>query len=47
MHIEHGSFTPLAMSATGGISKERQKLYARFSKMISEMRDVNYRMTAT
>ena len=40
MQIEHGSFTPLVMSVTGGMSRECRKFYVRLSEMISEKRDV-------
>ena len=47
MQIEHGSFTPLVTTATGGMSREYWKFYARISEMISEKCDVNYRAIAT
>ena len=33
MQIEHGSFTPLVMSATGGMCREFHKFYARLSEL--------------
>ena len=36
MQIEHGSFTPVVMSATGGMSKECQRFYFHLLEMISE-----------
>ena len=39
MQIEHGSFTPLVISATGAMSRECRNFYVRLSKMISEKRD--------
>ena len=42
MQIEHGSFTPVAMSATGGMSRECQRFYFHLSEMISEKHDINY-----
>ena len=47
MQTEHGSFTLLVMSATGGMSRECRKFYVRLSEMISEKRDVSYRTIAT
>ena len=47
MQIEHGSFTPLVISATGGMDRECQKFYVRLSEMVSEKRDVNCSTTAT
>ena len=47
MQIEHGSFTPLVMSATGGMSRECRKFYVCLSEMISEKRDVNYSTIVT
>ena len=29
MQVEHGTFTPLVMSATGGIGRESSKFYSR------------------
>ena len=42
VQIEHGSFTPLVMSTTAGMSRECRKFYGCLSEMISEKRDVNY-----
>ena len=47
MQIELGSFTPLLMSVTGGMSRECRKFYVRLSEMISEKRDVNHSTIAT
>ena len=47
MQIEHGSFTPLVMLATDGMSRECRKFYVRLLEMISEKRDCNYSTTAT
>ena len=41
MQIEHGSFTPLIMSAAGGMSRECRKFYVCLSEMISEKCDVS------
>ena len=43
----YGSFTPLVMSATGGMSRDCPKFYVRLSEMVSEKRDVNYSTIAT
>ena len=40
--IEHGSFTPIVMSATGGMARECSKFYSRLSEMIAEKRDQLY-----
>ena len=42
VHIEHGRFTALIISAAVGISRECRKFYTRLSEMVSEKRDVNY-----
>ena len=34
--IEHGSFTPIVMSATGGMARECSNFYSRLSEMIAE-----------
>ena len=41
LQVEHGSFTPLVMSATGGMGREGRRFYARLSEMLSE----NYSFT--
>ena len=40
--VEHGTFKPLAMSATGKIGRESSKLYLRLSELISEKREKKY-----
>ena len=40
--IEHGSFTPIVMSATDGMARECSKVYFRISEMITEKRDQSY-----
>ena len=35
MQVERGTFTPLVMSATGGIGRESSKFYSRLSELIS------------
>ena len=47
MQIEHGSFTPLVMSATGVMSRERRKCYVHLLETMSEKRDVSYSTIAT
>ena len=47
MQVEHGSFTPLVMSATGGMGRECQKFYNRLAEMISEKRNMDYSIIAT
>ena len=42
MEIEHGSFTPLVFSATGGYSRECRKFYKRLSAMIAEKEHSRY-----
>ena len=42
LQIEHGSFTPLVMSATGGMDRECKKFYARLAEMISYKRETSY-----
>ena len=37
--IEHGSFTPIVTSATGGMTRECSKFCTRLSEMITEKRD--------
>ena len=36
LKIEHGTFTPLVMSTTGGMSRESRKSSAHFSEIISK-----------
>ena len=46
LQIEHGSFTPRVMSATGGMSRECKKFYARLAEMISYKRGTSYGIIA-
>ena len=39
LNIEHGSFTPLVMSANGGMGRECRKVFSRLSEMIAEKRN--------
>ena len=45
--VEHGSFTPLVLSATGGMSRECKKFYSRLAEMICKKRKTNYNVTIT
>ena len=36
--IEHGSFTPIVMSATGGMARESKKFFSRLAAMIADKR---------
>ena len=47
LQVEHGSFTPLEMSATGGMSRECKKFYSRLAEMICKKRKTNYNGSAT
>ena len=42
LQIEHGSFTPLVMSATDGMGRECKKFYACLAEMISCKRGTSY-----
>ena len=46
LQIEQGSFTPLAMSATGGMGRECKKFYARLAEMIGYKRGTSYSIIA-
>ena len=45
IEIEHGSFTPLVMSATSGMGRECKKFYSRLTEMISSKRGIVYSIT--
>ena len=47
MQVEHGTFTPLVMSATGGMGRESSKFYSWLSELISEKRESSYSIVAT
>ena len=47
LQVEHGSFTPLVMSATGGMGREGRKFYARLCEMLAEKRKQNYSLTTS
>ena len=46
LQIEHGSFTPLVMSAAGGIGREYKKFFARLAEMISYERGTSHSVMA-
>ena len=43
--MEHATFTPLVMSATGGIGRAGTTFYRRLASMISEKRNTKYGQT--
>ena len=45
IEIEHGSFTPLLMSATCGMGRECKKFYSCLAEMISVKRGTGYNIT--
>ena len=47
LQVEHGTFTPLVMSATGGMGRECQKFYTRLSESVAEKRGQNYSVTVS
>ena len=47
INVEHGSFTPIVMSANGGIAREGDKFYSRLAEMISEKRKTPYNYVIT
>ena len=44
---QHVSFTPLVMSATGGMSREYKKFYSRLAEMICKKRKTNCNVKST
>ena len=38
LEVEHGRFTPLVFSATGGMGREAKKFYSRLAEIIVEKR---------
>ena len=42
LQVEHGTFTPLVMRATGGMGRESRKFYTRLSEIIFVKRKENY-----
>ena len=47
MQVEHGIFTPLVMSATGGMGRESSTFYLGLSELISEKWETKYCVAAT
>ena len=47
IEIEHGYFTPLVFSATGGRGREAQNFFKRLAEMVSEKKKTNYSETVT
>ena len=47
LQAEHGSFTTLVMSATGGMSRECKKLYTRLEETICKNIKPKYNITIT
>ena len=45
LQIEHGTFTPLVFSATGGMGREATKFYQRLAEIISEKNKADYPKT--
>ena len=42
LQVEHGSFTPLVMSANGGMARECQKNFKRLAELIAENKKQRY-----
>ena len=42
MQIEHGTFTPLVFSATGGMGREASKVFRRVAEAIAEKKNTEY-----
>ena len=47
LQVEHGSFTPLVMLATSGMSRESEKFYSRLAEIICIKRKTDYNVTIT
>ena len=45
MQIEHGTFTPLIFSATGGMGQEASKVFRRVAEAIAEKKNTEYSTT--
>ena len=43
--MEHATFTPLVMSATGGMGRAATTFYRRLASIISEKRNTEYSQT--
>jgi len=46
LNVEHGSFTPIVLSANGGVGREGEKFYSRLAEMISQKRKTHYSIVA-
>ena len=42
LQVEHGSFTPVVMTANGGFARESAKFYARLAGLIASKRNTQY-----
>ena len=42
LQVEHGSFTPLVMTANGGFARESAKFYARLAELIASKMNTQY-----
>ena len=47
MQVEHDTFTPLVMIATGGMGREYSKFHSWLSELISEKSESSYSIVAT
>ena len=47
LQIEHGSFTPLVFSATGGMGRETTKFYSRLAETLGEKKNISYSLMVT
>ena len=47
MQIEHGTFSPLVFSATGGLGRECEKVYNRIASVMAEKRQCPYSALVT
>ena len=47
LQVDHGTFTPIVLSATGGMGREAAKLYRRLAEMIAEKRRQPYAIIIT
>ena len=45
MEIEHGSFTPLVFTTTGGMADECRKYHCRLAELISTKKGESYAAT--
>ena len=43
--VEHGTFTPLVLAATGGMAREAEIFYKRLASLIADKRNNNYNST--